>query len=167
MLMTILRFAMRPDYSIVFMQNKLETTACFVLNKEQLVVSILGQLLFGCLIIEGILILKPGLVIHGCNKGLAVLVLSLGGEMNLPTSQLLYLLCDRPTCPSTNMSCHARMLLFCWHGSVKEKVALDLFEEPASKVRRAVVDLFQGGESFHIMKEMLLGRSIRKFPFGF
>jgi hypothetical protein len=48
---------MRPDYSIVFLDNKLESVACFVINKEQLVVSILGQLLFGCLIIEGILIL--------------------------------------------------------------------------------------------------------------
>jgi hypothetical protein len=57
MLITILRTATRPDYSIIFMDNKLETAACFVLNKEQLVVSILGQLLFGCLIIEGILIL--------------------------------------------------------------------------------------------------------------
>jgi hypothetical protein len=56
-LITILRFAMRPDYSIVFLDNKLESVACFVINKEQLVVSILGQLLFGCLIIEGILIL--------------------------------------------------------------------------------------------------------------
>jgi hypothetical protein len=57
MLITILRTAIRPDYSIIFMDNKLETAACFVLNKEQLVVFLLGQLLFGCLIIEGILIL--------------------------------------------------------------------------------------------------------------
>jgi hypothetical protein len=81
MLITILRTAMRPDYSVIFIDNKLETAACFVLNKERLVVSILGQLLFGCLIIEGILILKLGLVIHSCNKGLAVLVLPLGSEM--------------------------------------------------------------------------------------
>jgi hypothetical protein len=56
-LITILRTAPRPDYTIIFMDNKLELAACFVLNKEQLVVSILGQLLFGCLIIGGILIL--------------------------------------------------------------------------------------------------------------
>jgi hypothetical protein len=57
-----------PDKSIILMGDKLETASCLELNKDLLVVCILGQLVLGGLIIKGILILKPGLVLRRCRS---------------------------------------------------------------------------------------------------
>jgi hypothetical protein len=83
MLIASLRFPIWPYNSNIIAGDKLQTTTRFVLNKPQLAIRILGEFFLGGLIIEGSLILKPGLILEGSNIGLAVLLLSLGSEMCL------------------------------------------------------------------------------------